>query len=928
MVTTTAIRQRDGHRATAWTIALLTLLIGMAAPPPRALAAVCGNGIVEEPETCDPPGGSCRANCTRCGDGRVNDPSEQCDYGAGNGSSYPACCSTTCTLRPYTCRLDDSNLCMGVVGVTSTPKYTDIPLANAKVARVRNKWRINTPFVVNDAKILFSSRFTFNPSSPGSGGDRGYSLDVFYDRHPDIHVQFVQSDYYVNSCTGGAARIGLQSGNSQIFPVISYPIDCGYAPQVAARSQVDISNKEIVMEFVRGSTFTTPLSGWGSCTTSHTGSPCAAGCPSDACGFSCDFVCTPSNLPAGTYQVWNATMSWDGITYPMTYVLPASGLFPEIWGLYADPRRLFNYRTEFFESGSFVQFLLWDMEVQLESSSTWVPVTEFKQGEPGGPSLHSIGARTTVFDNRPVLEISNDGSDTYHVLDDVFSIPATVSGVPSPKPRIEFTTAQQTVYNDQQNLKLTAKLDHTSASAVNVSLKLSGTSAATSFIQFPNPAIITIPAGSLTGSIQMNVSGTFPAETDNATIRMHRSCEGTIGTVPSEKIGFIQLPRRPIVSNKVDFGVPGPFSNYDVYVTVPTLPTADVSPLMQFAFEAGGLGKVGLRQAGGQKTADFVIQEISAAVASSPITAGCQHFSQTGVSGTSCNVAYNWVANREYRLRLVPLAANNRDWKATALDMETGAETEIGQIHLADAAPYTGYGGLRDTAQRPNGYVDWFASTTACGSHPAVKVNWRGPYASDGKYNPIRAEVVYTAGSCDQSNGSSTGCPRFTSDLGGTTARTVSEGTDVWAAAPCSSSTLTNDDFDAAKIVGALPWGDEVNTATATQASDDPTTSGTSCGASKHSASAWYKFTPATSQNYRVSAVGSGYDTIVGVWTGTRGSLTQVACNHDNANNAGGESELDFGGTAGTTYYIELAGYQTTGGGVGSVTVAPTSTCP
>ena len=33
----------------------------------------------------------------------------------------------------------------------------------------------------------------------------------------------------------------------------------------------------------------------------------------------------------------------------------------------------------------------------------------------------------------------------------------------------------------------------------------------------------------------------------------------------------------------------------------------------------------------------------------------------------------------------------------------------------------------------------------------------------------------------------------------------------------------------------------------------------------------------------------------------------------------GGESELDFSATSGTTYYIELAGYQSTGGGVGSV---------
>ena len=59
------------------------------------------------------------------------------------------------------------------------------------------------------------------------------------------------------------------------------------------------------------------------------------------------------------------------------------------------------------------------------------------------------------------------------------------------------------------------------------------------------------------------------------------------------------------------------------------------------------------------------------------------------------------------------------------------------------------------------------------------------------------------------------------------------------------------------------------------------------------------------------------------MWTGSRGALTQVACNHTNTN-AGGASQLDFTASAGATYYVELAGYRLSGGGLGSVRVYPT----
>jgi hypothetical protein len=79
----------------------------------------------------------------------------------------------------------------------------------------------------------------------------------------------------------------------------------------------------------------------------------------------------------------------------------------------------------------------------------------------------------------------------------------------------------------------------------------------------------------------------------------------------------------------------------------------------------------------------------------------------------------------------------------------------------------------------------------------------------------------------------------------------------------------------------------------------------------------WYAYRPVTSASVNVNTCGSGYDTVLAVFTGSCGSLTQVACNDDSyngGNNACGTNNLSAGinvaMTAGTTYYIRVAGYQ------------------
>src|SRR5262245_7835837 len=109
-------------------------------------------------------------------------------------------------------------------------------------------------------------------------------------------------------------------------------------------------------------------------------------------------------------------------------------------------------------------------------------------------------------------------------------------------------------------------------SNVDVLLKITGTAAGMAYTNqnFANPTVLTVPAGNLTGSITFNVGGTFPGGADSATIYMDRACGGMIGTVAAQNITFPNLPRRPHVTEQYDFGVPGPFACYDVFLTFDT----------------------------------------------------------------------------------------------------------------------------------------------------------------------------------------------------------------------------------------------------------------------------------------------------------------------------------------------------------------------
>jgi hypothetical protein len=126
-------------------------------------------------------------------------------------------------------------------------------------------------------------------------------------------------------------------------------------------------------------------------------------------------------------------------------------------------------------------------------------------------------------------------------------------------------------------------------------------------------------------------------------------------------------------------------------------------------------------------------------------------------------------------------------------------------------------------------------------------------------------------------------------------------GLTIMMAGPASAAIPTNDDFANATVITGLPFTDAtVNTADATTQATDPT----GCAGAAHSV--WYTYTSDRDGTMSVDTFGSSFDTVLSAYTGTEGSLTQVACNDDSSGFL--QSQVTFDITSGTTYHIMVAG--------------------
>ena len=122
-----------------------------------------------------------------------------------------------------------------------------------------------------------------------------------------------------------------------------------------------------------------------------------------------------------------------------------------------------------------------------------------------------------------------------------------------------------------------------------------------------------------------------------------------------------------------------------------------------------------------------------------------------------------------------------------------------------------------------------------------------------------------------------------------------------------------NDECATAITVGPLPFTDSVNTTTAVVNPNDPVLACADGGGGK---TVWYKFTPTNNTTVRVSTLGStpdDYDTVLGVFTGSCGDLTEILCTDDLVSGEIRQADTTFSVIAGETYFIHVAEWN--GGG-------------
>ncbi|MEQ9028994.1 MAG: S8 family serine peptidase, partial [Aggregatilineales bacterium] len=118
-----------------------------------------------------------------------------------------------------------------------------------------------------------------------------------------------------------------------------------------------------------------------------------------------------------------------------------------------------------------------------------------------------------------------------------------------------------------------------------------------------------------------------------------------------------------------------------------------------------------------------------------------------------------------------------------------------------------------------------------------------------------------------------------------------------------------NDSILGAEVIDSLPYTHVLDNSQMTSEGSDPAPS---CNASTNF-SLWYRFTASQNTIMRFDTAGTDYDTILSIFTGSPGNLTEVACHDDvyfsflDILNADLTSSIDINVTAGVTYYLMIS---------------------
>ena len=149
-----------------------------------------------------------------------------------------------------------------------------------------------------------------------------------------------------------------------------------------------------------------------------------------------------------------------------------------------------------------------------------------------------------------------------------------------------------------------------------------------------------------------------------------------------------------------------------------------------------------------------------------------------------------------------------------------------------------------------------------------------------------------------------------------------SAGTSDWSSVwtfTIQAATPSNDDFAAATVINSAPFNTTQETSAATTAADDPSFT---CVTGQRNATVWFKYIPPSNGKLSVNTIGSSYDTVLGIWNGTQGALTSIACDDDSGGNATSQV-TNVAVSSGVAYYIEVAAFYSNAARAQDKSVAP-----
>ena len=222
-----------------------------------------------------------------------------------------------------------------------------------------------------------------------------------------------------------------------------------------------------------------------------------------------------------------------------------------------------------------------------------------------------------------------------------------------------------------------------------------------------------------------------------------------------------------------------------------------------------------------------------------------------------------------------------------------------------DCVTTTGYGDL----QRGGNNDLWYTSTFGGTSSASPIVTGAAAALSSAQE---RANGTHLTSQQVRSLLISTGTPQNTSGSGALAGHIGPLPDLEGALASFGSAPPLNDAFGSAiQLVGSQVTRTGDSNVGATKQTGEPDHAGNAGGVS-----VWYRWTPASSGSVTIDTTGSGFDTLLAIYTGSAvGSLTSVAFNddEDQPHNVL-TSRISFQASGGTTYRIAVDGYKPTNG--------------